>query len=115
MKVITRTLRRRPDGSLEEKGIDVSLAVDLVSGAVDGAFDVGVVVSTDTDLLPALEFVIARPSLHVSVEVAAWKDHSNAPLSVKGQHVWCHRLTAEDYHSVKDKTVYVQESSREHH
>jgi uncharacterized LabA/DUF88 family protein len=33
------------------------LAVDFASGAHAGRFDVGVIVSTDTDLYPALEAV----------------------------------------------------------
>lgn len=45
-----------------EKGIDVMLAMDLVRGACDATsdctFDLAILVSADTDLLPAVEFVI---------------------------------------------------------
>jgi hypothetical protein len=41
----------------EEKGIDVALAIDFVTMAVRGEYDVGVIMSTDTDLKPALEAV----------------------------------------------------------
>lgn len=60
VQVFPRPLRYSPgypSVKPEEKGIDVSLAVDFVAGAVDGAFDVGIIFSTDTDLKPALEFV----------------------------------------------------------
>jgi len=46
-----------PRQPAQEKGVDVHLAVDFVSGAFAGRFDVGVVMSTDTDLYPALEAV----------------------------------------------------------
>jgi len=40
-----------------EKGIDVKMAVDLISGAVDNLYDTAILVSSDTDLVPAIEFV----------------------------------------------------------
>ena len=46
-----------PRQPAQEKGVDVQLAVDFVSGAFAGRFDVGVIMSTDTDLYPALEAV----------------------------------------------------------
>lgn len=63
---VTRTLRYRRDLPPHEKGIDVSLAIDYVARAVDRAFDVGIIFSTDTDLVPALEFVARRPELGVT-------------------------------------------------
>ncbi len=104
-----RTLRYRPGLPPEEKGIDVSLAIDFAAGAVDGAFDVGIIFSTDTDLVPALEFVLDRPQLNVTPEVAAWwGDGANAPLAVSGESIWCHRLGAEHYERVRDRRVYVR-------
>ena len=55
-----RTLRYPPDWPREkpqEKGVDVQLAVDFVRGALAGWFDVGIIMSTDTDLRPAIEAV----------------------------------------------------------
>ena len=55
-----RPLVYPPDYPLQaarEKGVDVQLAVDFVSGALTGRFDVGIIMSTDTDLYPALEAV----------------------------------------------------------
>ena len=110
VSVVTRTLRYR--GSAvppREKGIDVSLAIDYVAGAVDGAFDVGIIFSTDTDLVPALEFVLERPHLGVTPEVAAWwVDGANPPLTVGGAPPWCHRLMRDDYQQVRDRRVYVE-------
>lgn len=45
------------DGSYHEKGVDVNLAVDLLSGAYDDLYDVAVVMSSDTDLIPAIKKV----------------------------------------------------------
>ena len=62
MKVIQRTLRYPsdwPSRKAQEKGIDVALAVDFVMMAVAEEYDVGVLMSTDTDLKPALEAVVA--------------------------------------------------------
>jgi len=38
-----------------EKGVDVKLAIDLLIGAYDNIYDVAIVVSSDTDLIPAIK------------------------------------------------------------
>jgi len=38
-----------------EKGVDVKLALDLALGAVDDEYDVAILLSSDTDILPAVE------------------------------------------------------------
>lgn len=43
-----------------EKGIDVKLATDLIVGAVDDQYDTALVVSSDTDLIPAIDWVRSR-------------------------------------------------------
>jgi uncharacterized LabA/DUF88 family protein len=43
------------DGKFHEKGVDVRLALDIALGAVEDTYDVALVVSSDTDLLPAIE------------------------------------------------------------
>ena len=46
------------DGSrIREKGVDVKLAVDLVIGASDDLYDTAIVVSSDTDLIPAVKYL----------------------------------------------------------
>ncbi len=44
-------------GRIREKGVDVKLAVDLVIGAADNLYDTAVVVSSDTDLIPAIKYL----------------------------------------------------------
>lgn len=43
-----------------EKGIDVKLAADLIIGAMDDKYDSAVLVSSDTDLVPAIDIVRHR-------------------------------------------------------
>ena len=83
--VVHRQLRYPPDWPDEraqEKGIDVALAIDFVSMAVDGAYDIGVIMSTDSDLLPALEFTLDRYADVRHVAVAAWSGSHMPPAAV---------------------------------
>lgn len=43
-----------------EKGIDVKIATDLIIGAVDKKYDTAILVSSDTDLVPAIDIVRKR-------------------------------------------------------
>jgi hypothetical protein len=113
--VITRTLRYPatwPEDREEEKGIDVALAVDFVVMAVRGEYDVGILMSTDTDLKPALEAVVALGGNRTPhCEVAAWSArgaHSRR-LSIKGTSVWCQWLDEDAYRQVADPTNYAAE------
>ena len=45
------------DGNIREKGVDVKLSVDLVIGAVDNIYDTAIIISSDTDLIPAIKYV----------------------------------------------------------
>ncbi|MEX1093416.1 MAG: NYN domain-containing protein [Acidimicrobiia bacterium] len=108
-EVTTRTLRypfNWPAEKPEEKGIDVALALDFALMAVRGEFDVGVLMSTDTDLKPALEAVADAGTART--EVAAWsKPHSySRRLSISGRKLWCHWLDETDYHRVQDTRDY---------
>ena len=42
-----------------EKGVDVLMAVDLLTGAYEDTYDTAILVSSDTDLIPALTKVRA--------------------------------------------------------
>ena len=80
-----------------------------------GKYDVGVMVSLDTDLIPALEFVhlfgtftdgLPRP------EVAAWgvAHHERRRLQVKDATIPCRWLTEKDYPAIRDLTAYADRS-----
>lgn len=47
------------DGTYHEKGVDVQLAIDLVIGAYEDACTTFILVSSDTDLIPAIRKVRA--------------------------------------------------------
>jgi uncharacterized LabA/DUF88 family protein len=103
--VVRRQLRYPkawPAEPAQEKGIDVALAVDLVRLACEGAYDVGVLFSRDTDLVPALETV---RDLGAHVEVASWKGTSRLRIP-DSQLPWCHYLDAADYAACRDYTDY---------
>jgi hypothetical protein len=110
--IITRSLRYPsdwPQTRAQEKGVDVALAIDFVQMALLGEFDVGVIMSTDTDLRPALEAVLhLRPLAGPTCEVAAWtRPGCHGPrLSIPRARVWCHWLSEADYLSVADRTDY---------
>jgi uncharacterized LabA/DUF88 family protein len=106
---VTRPLsypRNYPSEKPREKGVDVSLAIDYISLAIQDAYDVGVLVSCDTDLRPALE--IAR-TFGRKVEVAAWRSEiKRSPrLHLPGaDKVWCHWLDSGAYTQCCDTTHY---------
>lgn len=104
--VIRRPLSYRMENGLQiasEKGVDVSLAVDLVRLAIIKAYDVAILVSRDTDLMPALETV--RDLRAAWVEVAGWRNVSRLRFS-DGKGPWCHFLDELDYRKVQDTRHY---------
>jgi hypothetical protein len=90
-----------------EKGIDVLLAIDMVVGAIRDDYDVAVLVSEDTDLLPAVEAVFERGK---EVEAASWRpDKRWTPrLTLPDRNLWCHWLRSADFDRVRDDTDYTR-------
>lgn len=43
------------DGKFHEKGVDVQIAVDIVRGSIKNEYDKFYLISSDTDLLPAIQ------------------------------------------------------------
>jgi uncharacterized LabA/DUF88 family protein len=108
---ITRPLNYRDPVRPKEKGIDVRIAIDLVMMAMRNDFDVGVLFSGDTDLVPAMEAVAAIKGVS-AIEVAAWQpsspnDHA-IRLRLPNTHVQCHYLDERDYQHVHDTTDYTR-------
>ncbi len=44
------------DHTIREKGVDVQIAIDLVIGAIEDRYDSAIVISSDTDLIPAIRY-----------------------------------------------------------
>jgi len=109
--VVRRPLNYRgwPAETPREKGVDVALAISLVETALLGEYDVAVVFTNDTDLLPALEMAFRRTK--PVIEIAAWA--GNKPLwfpteiEMKRYLPFCHFLSASDFEDVRDRVIYV--------
>lgn len=89
----------------------MALAVDVAMMGVRGEYDVAIVLSTDTDLIPALEAIVdLKGDPYPRIEVAAWSspEGRSRRLSVPGKNIWCHWLTVDRYHQVADKTNYAK-------
>jgi uncharacterized LabA/DUF88 family protein len=112
VKVLARPLRYPkgwPSQKAVEKGVDVALAVDMVFNAARRRYDVGIVASTDTDLLPALEAVSELRSAQgqPQVEVTCWSPLAKR-LRLHSYPLLCHRLDRRDYESVRDQRNYTR-------
>ena len=70
---------------LKEKGIDVSIAVDMVVAGMKNAFDVGILVSGDSDFIPAIKEL---QSIGKQVEVAQFKSVISWNLRKKANRVY---------------------------
>jgi uncharacterized LabA/DUF88 family protein len=110
-EVIFRPLRYPddwPKSPPEEKGIDVQIAIDIVTMASNEELDVAILVSTDTDLRPALEAFFLLPFKgQPTIEVAAWKSpRFSKALRIHGQHVWCHFIEEAEYRPLRDTRDY---------
>lgn len=102
-----------PDKSLpgdrpREKGIDVALAIDFVRLAIEDSYDVGILISGDTDLKPALEAVWDyRGAAGPRAETAAWsRPDAHCPRLALGRNLWCHWMDRGVYASVQDRFDY---------
>jgi hypothetical protein len=94
-----------------QKGVDVEMAVDIVRLATLGEYDVAVVASTDTDLVPALAVVqelrIKRrggPRVTV-VGFDGLRKQLRFGDPALGN-MYCFRLSPDDYVAVMDTTDY---------
>ena len=65
------------DGNVQERGMDVLFAADLVYYAARKTFDTAIVVTEDGDYTPALEWV---KELGKHVEIATFQDSQNRDL-----------------------------------
>jgi uncharacterized LabA/DUF88 family protein len=54
---VQRGYLMKSDGVYHEKGVDVKIAVDLLVGAYEDIYDVAILISSDTDLIPAIKKV----------------------------------------------------------
>jgi uncharacterized LabA/DUF88 family protein len=92
--------------SAREKGIDVALAVSLVEGSLKEQFDLVIVFSCDTDLLPAVELAYRDTAAHI--EVACWSGSKplwfpeGLRMSPPRRMPYCHFLSQQDFLDCRD-------------
>lgn len=99
-----------PGEKPNEKGIDVQLALDMAVMAHRREYEVGILMSLDTDLRPALELVsdMTRAWGSPRIEVAAYSmpGQLNRRLSLSGRQIYCHWINEQTYNSIRDNTSY---------
>lgn len=59
-KLYQKGIKKIEYTTMREKGIDVKLATDLIAGAIDNKYDTAIVISSDGDLVPAIDWVRNR-------------------------------------------------------
>jgi uncharacterized LabA/DUF88 family protein len=73
LRIRSRALRYppgRPLSDAEEKGIDVQLAIDAMVMGLQGAYDLAILATADTDLLPVVEGLVALREANGAPDVA---------------------------------------------
>ncbi len=88
------------DKTYKEKGTDVKIAVDLIVGAVDNLYDTAILVSSDTDLILAIQYVKYRG------KKSEYVGFSHAPsLGMQKYADFSILLRLEDIEKFKEKTL----------
>lgn len=59
IQIVLGQLIQHPDKTYHEKGVDVRLAVEMIKFALQDKFDTAFLISSDTDLVPAVEEVLS--------------------------------------------------------
>jgi uncharacterized LabA/DUF88 family protein len=106
--VVRRPLRYAhdwPSTPATEKGIDVALAVDMVRMATTKEYDAGILFSSDTDLMPAIETIMDLKLGHVEISTWAGAKRLRRPNT---QLPFCHFVNAVEYATLRDHTDYTR-------
>ena len=104
VKIILGQLIQHRDKSYHEKGVDVRLAVEMIRLARQDKYDTAYLISSDTDLVPAVEEVL---SLHRKVKYVGASDSQLFGLSkVTGDYLL---LRPEDIVSFCKQDILVEE------
>ncbi|MGH2973461.1 MAG: NYN domain-containing protein [Solirubrobacterales bacterium] len=99
-----------------QKGVDVELAVDVVRMAIAGEYEIGVIASTDQDLLPAIETLVALRGAEATPRICVVR-YGSLPKRLnytdkQGRTLHAFHLTEADYEGVRDDTDYTAPAPR---
>ena len=89
----------------QEKGIDVLMALEMAMGARDNLYDIAVVVSGDSDLVPAIEVALAADK-DVQTAMRWSPQDQNRKMRTSNLQIPHHRLDARRFNHVQDPTDY---------
>lgn len=110
VEVVYRTLRYQRSQALgewskQEKGIDVLAALDAYRLAVNGVYDVVILASHDTDLIPTLErWASDRRDGSGLLETAGWQGCKR--IQARDVSTWDTRLDGGDFVRSRDRRSY---------
>src|SRR3989344_4882929 len=65
------------DHEIREKGVDVKIAIDIVIDGIEDKYDTAIIVSSDTDLIPAIKYVQSKGK---KVEYIGFSNHTSVGL-----------------------------------
>ncbi|WP_217913335.1 NYN domain-containing protein [Miltoncostaea marina] len=114
VQVHLRPLRYRPTYPADppvEKGIDVQLALGLVECVTAGKCDVAILLSNDTDLLPAVE-TVARLAGTDAIETAAWSTGASSQRLRPKLPIYHHHITEDVFRRVERRINYAHASAK---
>jgi uncharacterized LabA/DUF88 family protein len=113
IEVFPRPVRYGAKGP-REKGVDVEIAIDFVRLALEDVYDVGIMLSADTDLVPALQFVADKCREKRLITVGYAPDsgcQAPAPLDLRRGSVERRYMTRRDFERVRDDADYYRSAS----
>jgi len=98
--------RGRVNAGGQEKGVDVSLAIDLIRLTYESAYDVAIILSQDADFIPAVK--LAKEIAHsqgrqIGIE-CAYPQNPSHPRGIVGTE-WV-QITKTDYDTHRDPREY---------
>jgi hypothetical protein len=103
-----------PAQAPRQKGVDAAMAVDIVRMAVGNEYEIGIVLSTDTDLLPAIEAVSGLRGTNATPRICTVRYGDLGKRLYHSDHLGrsmhAFHLTAEDFAAVRDDTNYATPS-----
>lgn len=104
--VVLGNLIQHPDKSFHEKGVDVRIAVEMIRLARENKYDIAYLLSSDTDLVPAIEEVKSFNKQVYYVGVS--RGQSFGLTKVSNYTILLREEDIVPYFSIKSSTPYIK-------